>query len=355
MIKLTWGQLGTLVLASVPMAATGIAGAVATFTNMRGVLPTSEAALGMVAAGEGATLVAAIVALAVTLLGQTVPALVRVGMWLLPAAASILGFYLAPSHAMAAVMAATPMAMTAAGEGLTFVARRIVVYRTGVDVNADAEQRRLSGLLLWHAQRTRNGGAIGRRISQAAVWRLSKRFAATDVQMSVQLADVQRDGISAGAVENLAHALGLTKEQTPQIAAQAPLAVEAAPTPVETVTPSQIAAQPVSRPALPSAASLLAVADAAGVTKSAPAGSAQQLLDDPDGFGFIKGVLAEAEANVAADRSIKLLTVAEVAARAGVAEGTVRSWKHRGRLTPFDTDADGRPLFHPNDVSKLGH
>ncbi|QBZ73562.1 helix-turn-helix DNA-binding protein [Streptomyces phage Mischief19] len=358
MVKLTKGQLATLVAASLPMIATGLAGAVATFVNMRSVLPSDATALGMVAAGEGATLVAAIVALAVTLLGQTVPSLIRTGMWLLPALASVLGFYLAPSHAMAAVMAATPMAMTVAGEGLTFVARRIVVYRTGLDVNADERQRRLGGLLLWHAQRARNGKWIGKRVSQAAVWRLSKQFASTDATMALQLADVQRNGISTGAAENLAHALGINRPEAPRAALSAPLTVSPAPEVAEAPVAPQIAAQSLtaaSRPALPSAASLLGaddtlkVAEAAGVAPVA--GTAAALLADPDEFVMVKAAAAEAEATVKADPSVKLLSTAEVATLKGVAPGTVRSWKHRGKL-PF-TMVDGAPMYHPADVAKL--
>lgn len=317
MLKLTKGQVAVLVAASLPMVATGVAGAVATFVNMRSVLPTGATALGIVAAGEGATFICALVALAVTLMGQHTPAAIRTGMWLLPIGASLLGLYLAPDHAMAAVMAATPMAMTVAGEGITLVARRIVAYRTGVDI----EQQRRSGLLLWHANRAANGKGIAKWRSERAVWALTKQFAATDGQMSVQLGEVQRYRIGEGADQNLAAVLsGQVAQQQPQTAAVAP----AAPVPALPV------AQPVTEPQT----------------------AADALHDDPDGFGFIKGVLAEAEQQVATDTRVKLLTVAQVADLKGVAPGTVRSWKHRGKLPVFDT-VDGSPMFHPNDVAKL--
>ncbi|ALO79419.1 hypothetical protein [Streptomyces phage phiSAJS1] len=155
MLKLTKGQTAVLALAAAPMAAVGIAGGVATFVNMNRVLDSGASALGMVAAGEGAVLIASLVALAVTLMGQHTPVVVRLAMWLLPLAASGAGIALAPDHMNAVVMGFTPMAMTAAGEGVAFVARRVVAYRTGVDI----EQQRRSGLLLWHANRAANGKA----------------------------------------------------------------------------------------------------------------------------------------------------------------------------------------------------
>lgn len=317
MLKMTKGQVAVLALASTPMAAVGIAGGVATFVNMNRVLDSGASALGMVAAGEGAVLIASLVALAVTLMGQHTPAVVRLAMWLLPLAASGAGVALAPTGTEAVVMGFTPMAMTAAGEGVAFVARRVVAYRTGVDI----EQQRRSGLLLWHANRAANGKGFAKWRSERAVWALTKQFAATDGQMSVQLGEVQRFRIGEGADQNLAAVLsGQLAQQT----VQAPAVAAPAP------APALPAAQPVS----------------------APQTATEQLHDDPDGFGFIKGVLAEAEAQVATDTSVKLLSVAQVAELKGVAAGTVRSWKHRGKLPVFDT-VDGSPMFHPNDVAKL--
>lgn len=51
--------------------------------------------------------------------------------------------------------------------------------------------------------------------------------------------------------------------------------------------------------------------------------------------------------------TVELMTVADVAAAKGVAEGTVRSWHHRNRITAVRRDADGRLLFHPAAVAAL--
>jgi hypothetical protein len=50
---------------------------------------------------------------------------------------------------------------------------------------------------------------------------------------------------------------------------------------------------------------------------------------------------------------VALLSVADVAKARGVAEGTVRSWVARDKLTPAQRDGDGRLLFHPDAVAAL--
>lgn len=339
-LKLTWGQVAVLVAASLPMVATGVAGAVATFVNMRSVLPSDATAMGIVAAGEGATFICALVSLAVTLMGQHTPATVRAGLWLLPVAASGLGIYLAPGHAMAAVMAATPLAMTVSGEGITLVARRIVAYRTGVDI----EQQRRSGLLLWHANRAANGRGIGKWLSTAAVWRLTKAFAATDAQMSVQLGEVQRYRIGEGADQNLAAVLsgsvGSKPEKAPALPPVAPAVLPGPTTLAGSYEPVTSASVPFKR------------TEGRPVTLEIDDNGNVESVNDPDGWGFVAGVLAEAEERVASDPTVGLLTVAEVAKMKGVSPGTVRSWKHRRKLPVYDT-IDGSPMFHPNDVAKL--
>lgn len=329
------GQILVLVLACAPMAAVGIAGAVATFTNMDRILNSSASALGMVAAGEGATLICALVALAVTLMGQHTPPVVRLGMWLLPLVAAVAGVVMASGTNEKIMMGVTPMAMTAAGEGVAFVARRVVAYRTGVDI----EQQRRSGLLLWHANRAMNGGWVGKRMSQAAVWRLTKAFAETDSQLSVQLGEIQRFRISDGADSNLARVLAgpVTKSkkmsQGPALAPAAPLPALPAPSPSE----------PRTRPS---------AASADGTSGDEGPHAAEPTATDDDSFGWIRDVLDTAQANVKADPQVKLMTVQDVANLKGVATGTVRSWKHRGKLRVHDM-VDGSPMFHPNDVAKL--
>ncbi|ATN93739.1 hypothetical protein SEA_ABT2GRADUATEX2_69 [Streptomyces phage Abt2graduatex2] len=322
--KMGWGQILVLVVACAPMAVVGAAGAVATFVNMNRILDSGASAAGMVAAGEGATLICALVALAVTLMGQHTPTVVRLGMWLLPLVAAVAGVAMASGTNERIMMAVTPMAMTAAGEGVAFVARRVVAHRTGVDI----EQQRRSGLLLWHANRAQNGSGLGRKLSQAAVWRLTKAFAETDNQLSVQLGEIQRYRIADGADANLAAVLAgpVTKARKAAVSPAAP--VPALPP----AAPSEARTQPL--------------------TASEDDDSHPSPADDADGFAWIQGVMDEAKANVIADPQVKLMTVAEVAALKGVAPGTVRSWKHRGKLRVHDV-VDGSPMFHPEDVAGL--
>lgn len=321
MVKLTKGQAAVLIAASLPMAAAGVAGGIASYFNFVDVLASKSNAVSLVLAGEGATVICALVALAVTLMGQHTPAPARAGLWLIPIAAAVAGVFIAPNLNTKIVMGLSPLAMTAAGEGITLVARRIVAYRTGVDI----EQQRRSGLLLWHANRAANGTGLAKKRSELAVWRLTKQFAATDNQMSIQLGEVQRYRIGEGADTNLARVLsGETATKAPALPSAAPAAV---PAPELPAAPSQ----PVQQPS---------VASGFGP-------------DDPDGYGFVKGVLAEAEEQVATDTQVQLLTVADVADMKGVAAGTVRSWVNRGKLPVHERDADGRSLFHPLAVADL--
>lgn len=321
-MKLSKGQAVVLALAATPMAAVGVAGAVATYVNMNNVLHRSASALGLVAAGEGAVLIASLVALAVTLMGQHTPGVVRAAMWLVPLAASGVGMALAPSRSEAVVMGFTPMAMTAAGEGVAFVARRVVAYRTGTDI----EQQRRSGLLLWHANRAANGKGLGRRISRMAVWRLTKGFAATDMQLSVQLGEIQRFRISQGADANLAAVL-----TNPENGAQA--SVSGVLAPPRALTPAK-AEEVISGPYT---ASVPIVVDANPIDAH---------------FAEVAEVLAGAEEAVNADPSVPLLTTSEVAKLKGVNPGTVRSWKHRGKLVPAAV-VDGVPMYRQTDVMAL--
>lgn len=327
MIKLTRGQKSVLITASVPLAAIGLAGGIASFFNFRTILDgQAAAALSIVVAGEGAILSASLVMLALTLLGQHTPGVARAALWLLPAIASVAGGILAPTLNMKVVMVAAPLAMTVSGEGVTLVARRIVAFQTGVDI----EQQRRSGLLLWHANRAANGSGLGKHISKAAVWRLTKQFAATDAQMSVQLGEVQRYRIGEGADANLAAVLSGTTKAAPALPAAAPVkAVEA---------PSGAA-----QLAVPAESSLLYPK-----TLSTPPAAVQAApVADEQNWDFVKGVLAEAEQIVAADPDPvepKLLTTAEAAALLGVSPGTVRSWKARGVLHMHGL-ADRRGLY----------
>lgn len=343
MDKLSKGQVAVLAVASAPMAAVGIAGALATYTNMNGVLRNAQSAMGIVAVGEGGTLVAALIALAVTLMGQHTPLVVRAAMWLIPMLASGVGVALADTRQHTVVMAVTPMAMTVAGEGIAFVARRVVAYRTGTDI----EQQRRSGLLLWHANRAANGRGIGRWTSKAAVWRLTKAFASTDDQLSVQLGEIQRYRISQGADRNLAAVL--TGER------KAPAWVTDEIARRKALKAPQSASQALGGPVPPAKYAKLLEAPSspsdslAGGTKPIAPSKPPQVFQDA--LNGLAAELDEAEDEVRNDPDVKLLTTAEVAELKGVKPGTVRSWKHRGVLRC--TLVDGVPMYHPLDVANL--
>jgi len=321
-MKLTKGQVATLAITSLPMAAIGVVGGVASYYNFADALSRTSGALSVVLAGEGTTLICALVLLSLTLMGQHSPAVVRFGLWALPMVASAAGVAVAPTFNAQVVMGVAPLAMTGAGEGVALVARRVVRHNTGVDLEA---QRR-AGLLVWHSGRAVNGGWLARKTSKAAVWRLTKQFAASDAQMAIQVDDVQRFRISENLDSNLLAALTGRPAVAPGPAVKA---VES-PSEARSIEPAPLL-NPEALEALtrPSEAS-------------------------DDGFDFIREVLGEAETAVKeAPASSDLMTVKEVADERGVAEGTVRSWVSRGKLPKVGADADGRTLVSRLDVSKL--
>lgn len=348
MIKLTGGQITVLAITATPMAAVGLAGAVATYVNMNNVLHRGESALGLVAAGEGATLICALVALAVTLMGQHTPAAVRLGMWLIPLIASATGVALAPNNTERVVMGVTPLAMTAAGEGVAFVARRVVAYRTGVDI----EQQRRSGLLLWHARRAAHGKGPGKKISERAVWRLTKDFAATDDQLSRQLGEIQRLNMAQGADENLAAVLtnGALRPALP-VAEPTPALPPADP--YEAVHGPLMAFGPLK----PNQADLPVPFEVpeTGVVIDGEHYEFLPVTDEEESTeDYLARMFAEAEErDTETAPPVKLMTSDDVAVQLNRKPATVRSWVARGKLRVHEKDAQGRSLFHPDDVAKL--
>lgn len=208
MKTLTGGQIAVLVATTIPMVVVGVGGAIGTYSNAASVLHRKETALGVVAGGEGATLVAALVMIVVTMFGQGTPRVVRAALWLLPAAASVMGLAIAPTAAEMVVFALTPLAMTATAEGISFLARRIVVHRTGVDI--EAQQRNAATLrqIAYHrARAARHPRAWVRKRSTLKVWRLLSHAGDGDVQLGAGLVSVQRERLTEGADEALADML----------------------------------------------------------------------------------------------------------------------------------------------------
>ncbi|MFB9558627.1 hypothetical protein, partial [Streptomyces roseoviridis] len=198
--KLTRGQIAVLVLALIPMIAVGVGGAIGTYANAQSQLENGKTALGVVAAGEGATLVAAIVMIGVTLLGQSAPFVVRAALWVLPAAASVMGLAIAPALREAVVYALTPLAMTASAEGISYIARRIVAYTTGVDVEAQRRNADLMRRIAFHAaQAERHPNEKVRQKSALEAWKLMRQVGGGDDQLGSGLIDVQRTRLTMGA------------------------------------------------------------------------------------------------------------------------------------------------------------
>ncbi|KUN91125.1 hypothetical protein [Streptomyces caeruleatus] len=229
--SLSRGQAWILGAAAVPMVAFGGLGAVGTYSNITSVFHRSATALGVVAAGEGATLVLALVLVGLTMLGQSAPAAVRVGLWTLPAVASLTGAAVAKSVTEAVVFAVTPMAMCVSAEGMGLLARRIVVYRTGVDAEAQRRNAAVMQRLAYHRARAANHpDEKARKGSELESWKLAKKVGTGDALLGAHLVDVQRERMTAGADAALAgmFALPVTAPAPGVTAAPEPPAIEGA-------------------------------------------------------------------------------------------------------------------------------
>ncbi|MGW4565693.1 hypothetical protein ACWEN3_25830 [Streptomyces sp. NPDC004561] len=251
--SLSWGQTLVLGATALPMVAFGGLGAWGTYSNITSVFHRSATALGVVAAGEGATLVLALTLVGLTMLGQSSPAAVRLGLWTLPAVASLTGAAIAPTGTESVVFAFTPMAMCVAAEGMGLLARRIVVYRTGVDAEAQRRNAAVVQKLAYHRARAANHPEEdARRDSELKSWKLAKKVGTGDALLGANLVDVQRERMTAGADAALAgmFALPVTPETPDVAAAPEPPAVEAvdeggvtAVTPAVTEEDTQVTAE----------------------------------------------------------------------------------------------------------------
>ncbi|MFF7013243.1 conjugal transfer protein [Streptomyces fimicarius] len=197
--KLTPLQRGVLITAIVPMIAVGVAGGVGTYTNISGKYGEGTA-VGALAAGEGATAVLALVLLVTTLLGQSAPALVRAGLWALPAAAAAMGATAATGIGQALVYGLTPMAITASAEGIAFLSRRVVIHKEGRDVEAEARAATIVRDLAYHqARAASHPDKRKRKASEKKSWKLAARVGTGDIRLGADLMDVQRSRITQGA------------------------------------------------------------------------------------------------------------------------------------------------------------
>jgi hypothetical protein len=207
-------QKGVLIAAFVPMLATGVAGGIGTYSNISHAYGKGTA-MGAVAAGEGATAVLGLVLLGLTMLGQSSPSVIRLGLWALPAAASVMAAMAADEPGSTVIYAVTPMGMCVAAEGMAFLARRIVVHLDGRDADAERKTAAVVQALAYHRARAANHPDKGvRKRSDRASWRLARKVGVGDVALGGRLVEVQRDRLTAGAGAALADMFNVPADPT---------------------------------------------------------------------------------------------------------------------------------------------
>ncbi|MBV2358116.1 conjugal transfer protein [Streptomyces sp. J2-1] len=201
---LTKPQRIVLGAAFVIMAGVGGVGGYGTFSNIRAAYGAGTA-LGAVAAGEGATAVLGLVLLGLTMLGQSSPRAVRLGLWALPAAASVMAAMAGPDAGRTVIYAVTPMGMCVSAEGMAFLARRIVVHTDGRDAEAEARAASVVRQLAYHRAVAANHPSDRvKKWSERKSWRLARRVGTDDHTLGSRLLDVQRERVTAGADAALA-------------------------------------------------------------------------------------------------------------------------------------------------------
>ncbi|MFI6150440.1 hypothetical protein [Streptomyces sp. NPDC051109] len=230
------------------MLATGAAGGAGTFSNIKGAYG-SGTALGAVAAGEGATAVLALVLLGLTMLGQASPAVVRIGLWLLPASGAVMAAMAADGVGRTVIYAVTPMGMCVSAEGMAFLARRIVVHTDGRDAEAEHRAAAVVRSLAYHRARAANHPDEKIRArSERTSWRLARKVGTGDASLGTRLLDVQRERVTTGADVALADmfAVAVTPERHAVTAPVAP-ALPSAPKP-HTPAPTVAEVEAVTMP-----------------------------------------------------------------------------------------------------------
>ncbi|MFF1297955.1 MULTISPECIES: hypothetical protein [unclassified Streptomyces] len=216
---LTQGQTVVLGGAAIAMAVVGGIGAWGTYTNAGAEFHRQATAAGVVAAGEGLTLILALIMLGRTMLGQPSPLVVRGGMWLAPLSASAIGVSIANNPREAAVYAVTPLAMSGAAEGLGFIARSVVVYRTGRD--ADVDRRNADVVQQLAYQQALATGHPDKDTQESAArkaWKLIGKVGVGDQHLAEGLVDVSRTKLKAGAGLALGRMLALPEGAAPPVA-----------------------------------------------------------------------------------------------------------------------------------------
>ncbi|MFG3048118.1 conjugal transfer protein [Streptomyces sp. NPDC048241] len=221
--QLTKGQITVLTAAAVAMLAVGTVGAVGTYGNVVSEFHRRATAGGVVASGEGLTLILSLIMLGRTMLGMASPAAVRAGLWLAPVSASFVGLAIADTVTESAVYAVTPLAMSGAAEGLGLIARSVVIYRTGVDAevmrrNADVARR----LAYERAVADSHPGKWKKQLAVRRYWRLAQYVGVGDAELGSGLIDVQRTRVREGADAALASMYGASTPAALEAPAERP-------------------------------------------------------------------------------------------------------------------------------------
>ncbi|MEE4546181.1 conjugal transfer protein [Streptomyces sp. V4-01] len=202
--KLTKAQGIVLAAAFLPMLGTAFFGGRGTFTNISRAYG-SGTAMGAVAAGEGATAVLALVLMGLTMLGQSSPRVIRLGLWALPAAASVMAASAAQDPGRIAIYAITPMGMCVSAEGMAFLARRIVVHQEGRDAEAEAKAAAVVRELAYQrAVAANHPDAKVKAKADRASWKLARKVGVGDYALGLRLLEVQRERVTTGADAALA-------------------------------------------------------------------------------------------------------------------------------------------------------
>jgi hypothetical protein len=216
-----------------------------TYTNIVSEFGRAATAAGAVAAGEGVTLVAALVMLVLTMLGQSSPVVVRVFLWLGPLAASAMGVAVADTLTERILYALTPLGMCGAAEGIGLLARRVVVYSTDVDVEAQRRNAAILRRIAYHRARAeRHPWKWVRRYSALAAWRLMGQLGHSDATLGSALTDVQNIRIVEGANTALAAMFSSALELPAATPRHAMPAAPATPRPPRNTGPGKGATPP---------------------------------------------------------------------------------------------------------------
>jgi hypothetical protein len=219
--KLTKAQGIVLAAAFLPMLGTAFFGGRGTFTNISRAYG-SGTAMGAVAAGEGATAVLALVLMGLTLLGQSSPRVIRLGLWALPAAASVMAASAAQDPGRIAIYAITPMGMCVSAEGMAFLARRIVVHQEGRDAEAEAKAASIVRELAYQrAVAANHPDAKVRATAERESWKLARKVGVGDYALGLRLLEVQRERVTTGTDAALA-AMFTTPTTAPESTPETP-------------------------------------------------------------------------------------------------------------------------------------